>query len=396
MADPAATPKATDQTGSAGAEVDFYASLPLQSDFAALVAEDSFAPVPDDWLVGTADIVASTDVIARGGYKTVNMIGASVVAALSNALEGRPFAFVFGGDGASFAVPGADRQVARQTLAALRCWAEEEFAIPLRAALIPVTEIRAAGADLRLARFSPAPGMDYAMFAGGGLAWAEARMKDGAFAVDPAAPGARPDLDGLSCRWSNLRAQNGLILSLVVQQAPDADPAGFRDVAAQIVEIAAHLARGGHPIPPTGPRVRWPPAGLGLEARATHGTTPTGLRKARLLVSHLMIWVLMRSGLRLPRFDPRHYAARVSANADFRKFDDGLKMTLDCDAATRDRITAVLETGAAAGFIRYGLFEQDEALVTCFVPSVTREDHVHFVDGAAGGYTRAALQLKSR
>lgn len=386
----------SDTSAAAAAQDGFYAALAPRQDFSALVGGEGFAPVPDDWLVGTADIVSSGAAIARGGYKTVNMIGAAVIAGMSNALEGRSFPFVFGGDGASFALPAGDERLARETLAALRRWAEEEFGIALRAALVPVAEIRAQGHDLRLARFAPAPGVDYAMFAGGGLAWAEARMKQDAFAVPPAPPGTRPDLTGLSCRWDNLRARNGLILSLVVQPVPGGDPAGFRSVVAQVVDLAEGLAQSGHPIPPQGPRVRWPPAGLELEARAIRGGRGRlVLRKLGLLLSHLMVWGLMRTGLKLPRFDPAHYRARVSANADFRKFDDGLKMTLDCDAATRDRIAAVLRTGETAGLIRYGLFEQEEALVTCFVPSAARDDHVHFVDGAAGGYANAARQLKS-
>jgi hypothetical protein len=34
--------------------------------------------------------------------------------------------------------------------------------------------------------------------------------------------------------------------------------------------------------------------------------------------------------------------------------------------------------------------------VTCFVPSATQRGHVHFVDGAGGGYTMAAKAMKAR
>jgi len=371
----------------------FYGRIMPQSDFAALLAEDSFVPVPDDWLVGAADIVQSTAEIEAGRYKIVNMIGASVIAAVANGMGGRAFPFVFEGDGALFALPPEDAEIAREALAALRRWAEEEFDISLRAALVPVANIRAAGRDLRVARFAPAPGVDYAMFSGGGLAWAEARMKAGAYAVAAAPAGARPDLTGLSCRWANLRAQNGLILSLVVRPVPGADAAGFRDVAAQVVDIAGHLSRAGHPVPLQGPRPNWHPETLDFEARAGAPDRPLWRRRLGLSLRHLLIAGMMRLRLRFGRFDPAQYMARISLNADFRKFDDGLKMTLDCDPATRDRIAAVLQTGEEAGLIRYGLAEQEEALITCFVPSALRDDHVHFVDGAAGGYTSAARKL---
>ena len=34
--------------------------------------------------------------------------------------------------------------------------------------------------------------------------------------------------------------------------------------------------------------------------------------------------------------------------------------------------------------------------MTCFSPSVTERGHVHFVDGAGGGYTMAAKAMKAR
>ena len=32
---------------------------------------------------------------------------------------------------------------------------------------------------------------------------------------------------------------------------------------------------------------------------------------------------------------------------------------------------------------------------TCFTPSALRSDHVHFIDGARGGYASAATALKA-
>lgn len=64
---------------------------------------------------------------------------------------------------------------------------------------MPIASVREQGADVRVARFGPSEDVSYAMFAGGGLAWAETVMKQGAFAVPPAPAGARPDLTSLSC-----------------------------------------------------------------------------------------------------------------------------------------------------------------------------------------------------
>lgn len=372
----------------------FYASLRPVMEFPELSEPSRFTPLPDDWVLGTADIVDSTGEIARGRYKTVNMVGAAVISAMINAMGDLRFPYVFGGDGAGFAVPGDKAGQVRAVLADLRRWAEEEFGIALRAALVPVADIRAARRDVRVARYAASQGVDYAMFSGRGLAWAEARMKAGEFTVDPGPPGAQPDLTGLSCRWSNMRARNGQILSLVVHPSDKATERDFADLARRVVTAANGLERGGHPVPPGGPGVTWPPPGLSLNAHVSREGRNLSRHKLKLLGQNLLIWLLFRTGLRLGEFQPDHYARMVSRNADFRKFDDGLKMTLDCDAETRARIEAILEEARQRGKIRYGLFAQDEAMMTCFVPSAMRDDHVHFIDGAAGGYAAAAERIR--
>jgi hypothetical protein len=35
-------------------------------------------------------------------------------------------------------------------------------------------------------------------------------------------------------------------------------------------------------------------------------------------------------------------------------------------------------------------------LITCFVINPMQRDHMHFIDGAAGGYALAATQLKEK
>src|SRR3982075_2968029 len=102
-----------------------------------------YSPLPDDWTVGVADIVESTRAIAEARYKAVNMAGASVIAAVANALEGREFPFVFGGDGASFAVAPEDLERTREAMAATATWVEESLNLVMRVALVPVKAVRA-------------------------------------------------------------------------------------------------------------------------------------------------------------------------------------------------------------------------------------------------------------
>jgi hypothetical protein len=104
---------------------DFYRTAPTFSDFRRVADDLCFIPLPDNWLVGVADVQQSTKAIQENRYKAVNMAGAAVIAAIANALGGREFPFVFGGDGASFAVSTDDADIARRSLAETATWVHE-------------------------------------------------------------------------------------------------------------------------------------------------------------------------------------------------------------------------------------------------------------------------------
>src|SRR5215212_8369902 len=118
-----------------------YGSIPVFRRFAKLMDPKLYSPLPDDWSIGIADIVESTKAIAQARYKAVNMAGAAAIAAVTNALGGRGFPFVFGGDGASFAVSPDDIGHARDPLAATATWVKEDLDLLMRVALVPIAAI---------------------------------------------------------------------------------------------------------------------------------------------------------------------------------------------------------------------------------------------------------------
>ena len=77
---------------------------PVLTQFVQVADGSLYIPLPADWKVGTSDVVNSTAALAAGRYKSVNFAGAATISAVSNALGGRLPLFVFGGDGAHFAV----------------------------------------------------------------------------------------------------------------------------------------------------------------------------------------------------------------------------------------------------------------------------------------------------
>jgi Protein of unknown function (DUF3095) len=323
------------------------------------------------------------------------MAGAAVIVAVTNALNGRDFPFVFGGDGASFAVPASAVDLAREALAATATWVKEELDLTLRIALVPVAVVRSHGADVRVARFAASENISIAMFSGGGMAWADTAMKQGRFGLPPSPPGVRPDLSGLSCRYEEMPTSRGLILSLVVVKAPDASPDAFRAVVEDVVRLVEQTPDASRPVTGQGLHIKWPPQGYDLESRAQRRSGEWLItRQAKVLAWTFLYFLIMRFGITVGRFVPRKYSQQVVENSDFRKYDDALRMVLDCRPELAGKIEHRLTEATVKGTVRFGLHRQDAAMMTCFTPSPTSANHVHFIDGAHGGYATAASALK--
>ena len=371
----------------------FYDAIQPVADFSQVVDQSAYNAVPDDWWVGVTDVVQSTAAIAEGRYKAVNLAGAAAISAVLNALNQASFPFAFCGDGAQFAIPGDTVPVAHAAMQRTAAWVRDELGLELRVALVAVRDIRAAGFDVSVARYSTSAAVDYAMFTGGGMNWVEKELKAGRLGLEPVVDDGQPDLTGLSCQWGAVRSRNGEILSIIAR------PEGAVPSAAYVETIKRLLAALNKedrisPVPAQGPDLSWPKGSVDLMSRLKRGTASLIARRVRVFVQTVFLWLLFRFRLRVGGFDPAHYRRMVSANTDFQKYGDGLYLTVDCSAAVAQEIEALLTSAAANGALTYGLHRQQEALLTCIVPSVATDSHLHFLDGAGGGYAAAAAQLR--
>jgi len=371
----------------------FYDAIQPVADFSQVVDQSAYNAVPDDWWVGVTDVVQSTAAIAEGRYKAVNLAGAAAISAVLNALNQASFPFAFCGDGAQFAIPGDTVPVAHAAMQRTAAWVRDELGLELRVALVAVRDIRAAGFDVSVARYSTSAAVDYAMFTGGGMNWVEKELKAGRLGLEPVVDDGQPDLTGLSCQWGAVRSRNGEILSIIAR------PEGAVPSAAYVETIKRLLAALNKedrisPVPAQGPDLSWPKGSVDLMSRLKRGTASLIAQRVRVFVQTVLLWLLFRFRLRVGGFDPAHYRRMVSANTDFQKYGDGLYLTVDCSAAVAQEIEALLTSAAANGALTYGLHRQQEALLTCIVPSVATDSHLHLLDGAGGGYAAAAAQFR--
>lgn len=371
----------------------FYADLERFNTFSQLMHFERYRPLPDDWFIGIADVVKSTNAIEAGRYKAVNTVGAAVLVAVTNALPDLCFPYVFGGDGATVAIPGVYLEEVTDALARTVGWSEDTLDLALRAAVIPVREIREAAYDVCVARFAASQNVSYAMFAGGGVAWAEDQLKSGRYAIARAPMDYGPDLSGLYCGFGPIPAERGIILSIIATPAEEQ-----RLYAALVADVLALIEfssrRSGHPLPEAGPLPTW----LGGKVQRQLGMNSPQASFMSIVADSLnaiKTRIILSTGMRIGQFEPAKYRREISENTDFRKFDDGLKMTVDCSPEIADAIEARLALAQSSGVCMAGIHRQKSAHLTCYVPSNIRSDHVHFVDGADGGYAAAAAKLKA-
>jgi hypothetical protein len=379
----------------------FFSSLPEISSFADVVAPRSYHDVPVTWLVVVTDVRGSTRAIEAGRYKDVNALGVASIVALRNALADVDVPYVFGGDGATLLVPGAGLPRAETALRGLQGLARDAFALELRVGVVPVAELAAAGHAVRVARYRASPTVCLAMFAGTGLLMAERWIKDpdreAQFGL--AQGDGAVDLEGFECRWQPVPSRRGAIVSLLVmaRAADDARRAAtYRRVLDQLESLCDHETA--RPVSAGGLKLSGLRADLSVEARVRSGASAGARYDAaaqRVRRQTLIGRVLLAVGARAGSFDGGSYREELVSNTDFRKFDETLRMVLDLSDAECDAYRTFLGSERRAGELVYGMHRASAALVTCFVRSYAG-DHLHFVDGADGGYALAAKEMKAQ
>ncbi len=376
---------------------DFYARLPSLTRFSQLVEDAAYTPLPDDWTVVLTDVMGSTEAVKAGRYRDVNYVGAASIAAVLNAADRADLPFVFGGDGATLIVPPVHLGPALRALAALQDHASQRLGLPLRVGAVPLADVRAAGHEIAVARYQVAPEYAQALFQGTGMAWAEDQVKGPETAERYASDAEPTDADdpyaGLECRWQDVENPRGETVSLLIEAVGEDRSAVYREVIG-VIEAIYGAGDEARPVSVGQIRLSTSLAKFGPEVRLRHPDAPLRWR-LKLWGLNLIGRFLIRFGIETSETDWDHYPRLFQATTDYRKFDGVLRMVLAGGPRDRQRLEAALEAAYREGRLAYGLHVSDRAVLTCLVYERMGQQ-VHFVDGAGGGYTNAAVGFKRR
>ena len=378
----------------------FFTDLPALTSFSDVPDPAVYRQAPDSWCLVITDVQGSTKAIEAGRYKDVNALGVASIVAVRNAIPDVELPFVFGGDGATLLCPASRLAQLEPALRGLQARAKQAFGLGMRAGIVPIRELHDAGHPVLVTRYRQSEHATFAMFAGSGLSEGERWIKDperGArHAVGPGE--AAVDFTGFECRWEPIASTRDAILSLLVQaRASDRGEASaiYKSVIATVEEI---LEGDGHPVAVRNLQLATDSHRFDAEAKLLSGKVKgfgNWLTRTRAAVLSRIGTTLMDRGWNALGFPGEVYREQVVANTDFRKFDDTLRMVIDVTDAQQGAIDAYLGGEFAAGKLVYGMHRSPSALMTCVITEHAGE-HVHFVDGANGGYALAARQLKGR
>jgi hypothetical protein len=318
-------------------------------DFELISDLSRYKPVPDDWSVMITDVGGSTVAIEAGKYKDANMIGAASISAVLNVTRTDEIPYTFGGDGTTFVVPSGARPRVREALMSTRNFAHDGFCLNLRVGAAPLADLRKDGVDVLVAKYCLSLGNHLAMLAAGGVSVADKLIKsdDGSlgYLFFDELTDQEPDLEGLSCRWEPLMTQRGVILSILVKVVDEYDEDlthRYREVLARLGEVFGADPNGYRPVKVENMVFRWPPKGLKAEALATKGEQSYWRRLLWLYWNSFIQFLLEKFDLSGGGYDAPVYRQELRENSDYRRFDDTLRMVLDCTTEEVRAIDGVL------------------------------------------------------
>ncbi|MBC7970643.1 MAG: DUF3095 domain-containing protein [Verrucomicrobia bacterium] len=382
----------------------FYTNLVPIKKFSDITDPENFMPLPNDWYILITDIVESTKAIEQGRYKDVNLLGACSIIAVLNIAQKIDIPYVFGGDGASIAIPPILYAGAKKALLSIQQLAKSEFNLELRAGIVPVSVVMAAGYAVNITKLRVSENYQQAFFTGGGLTYATELVKDpgdvNLYRLQKSDEFLSVDLSGLECRWQDIPSQHEEILSLIIlETGHHLQSVGntYKNVINQI-EIIYGNDLSYHPVSDEN---------INLTFQTKHLIKETKLRakSSQWLDRHLYLWkiklenflglIFMKFKLKIGKMDWGMYKKTLTEATDYRKFDDMLRMVMSGTTTQREQLVNYLEAQYKAGHLVYGTHVSDRALMTCLVFEYNGPQ-VHFIDGADGGYTLAAKALKAR
>jgi hypothetical protein len=377
------------------ADHNFYDKLPVNRIALSklLLKNSAFSAIPNDWHVVITDIKGSTKAVDNGLNQNVNFVATgSIVAILNLAFKAKiAIPFFFGGDGATFIIPSILISPALKKLNVFRKNTLQNFNLDLRVGTVPVSQIYNEGYQINICKFAVSDFFSIPIVLGDGLNYAESLIKSEGYSLTQEEEIVEElDLNGMQCRWDRIAPPenvNEVITLLIMAPKVEGQALAFSKVINHIDEIYGGIKK------------RQPISVDKLKFNSTFQRMSTEMR-AR--IGEIRFFELIRDWL-VNSFGPiyfltasgKKYLNRLVETSDTLVIDGKINTVICGNEQQRLKLFNALDQLEKDGEINYGYFISDDSVMSCYVRDL-KDDHIHFVDGAGGGYTQAAKMLKEK
>lgn len=358
-----------------------------------LLTDSAFEHIPKDWSVLITDIKGSTAAVMSGSSETVNYIATgSIVTILNLAFKANiSVPFFFGGDGATFILPPVLTALAKNKLVTYQENVLKNFGLELRVGVISVQSLYEQGQEIKLSKFGLSPFFSIPVVLGNGLNYAEKIIKgeDYFLGLDNEEK-EELDLDGMQCRWDKIGAPgslNEILTLLVIVTDVNLQPISFSKVINHLDQIYGEI------------KDRQPISIEKLKLNSTFDRIKTEMRNKIgeiKLFSVFKTWFTTLIGKVYFLTAPgKRYLNRLVEMSDTLVLDGKINTVISGNEQQRIKLIKALDQLENKGELIYGYHVSNASIMSCYVRDM-KNDHIHFVDGAEGGYTKAASMLKGK
>jgi hypothetical protein len=373
----------------------FYSRLPVnQIALSDLLTENHlFYPIPSNWHVIVTDVKNSTEAVANNLHETINLVATgSIVAVLNIAYKQNiSVPYFFGGDGATFIIPSS---ILNEVLIALTIHQQNtynNYNITFRVGQVPVDDIYSKGYLLNISKLSLSNHYSIPVILGEGLSFAEKLIKGEDYLLNiPFFEKKNLDLSGMQCRWDKIKPpenNNEVVSLLVIAREETKQAEVFSIVIGKLDHIYGHTEKR-NPISVSKLKLKVTLKKIGEEMKVKLGAyRPIQIFKSWFTTMLGSLYFRTKHG--------KKYLIQLVDFSDTLVIDGKINTVISGTTQQRELLENDLNQMEFNKQIYYGIFVSKESIMSCYVRSM-EDNHVHFVDGANGGYTKAAGILKTK
>ncbi|ANE49362.1 DUF3095 family protein [Flavisolibacter tropicus] len=382
-------------------DINFYKDLPpLQLPITDILYDHNFSQIPPSWHIIIADIKNSTAAINNGRHNDVNLVAAGSLIAALNICKKRNIEvpFFFGGDGGSLLVP---QPILMEVLAGLALHnqnSQKYFGLEMHIGFMSIQEVLNAGYHIKITKLKVDNFLNKALIIGNGMQYAEKQIKYAAN-ISSSLNEDRPsqlNLTGLECRWDRVKppvAEHEVVCYLIDSPQLVNQLSIFRNALSQIDNVFGDINHR-HPLSIERLKLLLSFSRLKKEMLAKYGKWKITYFLNSFL-KNLFGWFVFKFHIKSPKFDAQRYIEQIISHSDSLLIDGRINTIISGTPQQHSQFLNYLTEQENAGQLLFGHYSNRESVITCYIENY-KDKHIHFLDGADGGYTEAAKELKRK